>query len=375
MIGKDYHMTKHSIKETPSSSSIDRPWIKWLKNRPEFVKYLYYRIHEVPGRADLDTSDLSASDIIGILQEDSSVFSSIIFRMYEKIIFGTDEEKTYFQHLDDGEALAYATNITRESFNSYPNYTSHFDDMKDFIGGLPRKTSITLDEAKMMNDSILRKDRYFPASYIRVLCASRTGLDPESAANEEHQQAAYAIVLDNVGASENNPHSEWEDLNTLIATACEYDHAAMLGKVRRKDLLLNMDYLDNVLLAPRPAPTDIDEDTWHDMAEKLIAKADEIGDSSMDTFFVDGEARSISVGDVMDRAMSAFLTRDQKEVSFLETVYDFISEDRQLDTEYSSGKLDPEVFDNLRVYGPSFVRPLFDMNLDHMTGHNGPFMF
>lgn len=341
-----------------------RPWAIWIEERPEFASYLDYRVHKIPGQAGLDTSGMDADDIISILQEDSSMLSSIIIHMYNSIVIGTVVERAYFQDLDDGEALAYATNMTRAAFIRNPHDTG-LGLMDGFIGCLPKRIGITLDEAMMMNDSILSKDRFMPQSYLRVLCASRTGLEPESAVNEHHQRIAYSIILNSVNAMRNNePYSKWEDMDTLIATVCEYGHSSMLTNVRREGMTISKDYLDNVLLDARPTPADIDEDTWHGMAEKLIAGADDIGGSYVMT---NKGARLINVKEALDRSLSPFLTRNQEDLTFLETIHDFMDGDQQLDTEYCSGVLNPEVFDNLRKYGPFFARPLFDMAIDRMV--------
>lgn len=355
---------KRFAKWLPRSYNVGRPWASWLEDRPEFAKYLDYRVHKVPGRESLDTSSMDADDIIGILQEDSSMLSSIIVHMYNAIVIGTAVVRAYFQHFDDEEALAYATNMTRTAATRTTGDTD-LGLMGGFIGGLPKRIGITLDEAMMMNDSILRKDRFVPQSYLRVLCASRTGLGPESPANEEHQRTAYSIILNSMNAIRNNePYSKWEDMDTLIAAVCEYDHSSILANVMREGMTISEDYLYNVLLAARPTPTDIDEDTWRGMAEKLIAGADGIGGSYVMT---NKGARLINVKEALDRSLSSFLTRDQEDLSFLETIHDFMEGDQQLDTEYCSGVLDPEVFDNLREYGPAFARPLFDMAIDRMV--------
>lgn len=342
-------------------SSITRQWTEWLEDRPEFAKYIDYRVHKVPGRSDLDTSGMDADDIIGVLQEDRGVLSSIIVHMYTTMSVGTNHDRAYLQDLNDGEALAYATNMTRTAATRTTGDTD-LGLMGGFIGGLPKRIGITLDEAMMMNDSILRKDRFVPQSYLRVLCASRTGLGPESPTNEEHQRTAYSIILNSVEAVRyDDPSSEWEDMDTFIDTACRYGHAPMLANVGRRGLTIGRDYLDHVLLATRPSPTDIPEEAWHGMVMRLVSVADGIGCGQA---MVRKGLLFMTVREAMDRSLAQFLTRDQEELAFLETIHDFMDGDQQLDVRYVSGMLDPNVLDMLREYGPSFARPLFDMHLD-----------
>lgn len=344
-----------------SRSYNGRPWASWIEDRPDFAKYIDYRVHKVPGRSDLDTSGMDASKLIGVLQEDRGVLSSIIVHMYTTMAVGTNHDRAYLQDLNDGEALAYATNMTRTAATRTTGDTD-LGLMGGFIGGLPKRIGITLDEAMMMNDSILRKDRFVPQSYLRVLCASRTGLGPEFPANEEHQRTAYSIILNSVEAIRyNEPYSKWEDMDTLIDTACRYGHAPMLANVERKGLTIDRDYLDHVLLVPRPSPTDIPEETWHGMAMRLVSVADGIGGGQT---MVRKGLLFVTVREAMDRSLAQFLTRDQEDLAFLETIYDFMDGDQQLDVRYVSGMLDPNVLDMLREYGPSFARPLFDMRLD-----------
>ena len=338
-------------------SSITRQWTEWLEDRPEFAKYIDYRVHKVPGRSDLDTSGMDADDIISILQEDRGVLSSIIVHMYTTMAVGTNHDRAYLQGLNDGEALAYAANMTGASTRTPDNTIDLV-----LIGGLPKRIGITLDEAMMMNDSILRKDRFMPQSYLRVLCASRTGLGPESPTNEEHQRTAYSIILNSAEAVRyDDPSSEWEDLDTFIDTVCRYGHAPMLANVMRKGLTIDRDYLDHVLLATRPSPTDIPEEAWHGMVMRLVSVADGIGGGQA---MIRRGLLFMTVREAMDRSLAQFLTRDQEDLAFLETIYDFMDGDQQLDVRYVSGMLDPNVLDMLREYGPSFARPLFDMRLD-----------
>lgn len=338
-------------------SSITRQWTEWLEDRPDFAKYIDYRVHKVPGRSDLDTSGMDASKLIGVLQEDRGVLSSIIVHMYTTMAVGTNHDRAYLQDLNDGEALAYAANMTGAATRTPDNTIDLV-----LIGGLPKRIGITLDEAMMMNDSILRKDRFVPQSYLRVLCASRTGLGPEFPANEEHQRTAYSIILNSVEAIRyNEPYSKWEDMDTLIDTACRYGHAPMLANVGRRGLTIDRDYLDHVLLATRPSPTDIPEEAWHGMVMRLVSVADGIGGGQA---MVRRGLLFMTVREAMDRSLAQFLTRDQEDLAFLETIYDFMDGDQQLDVRYVSGMLDPNVLDMLREYGPSFARPLFDMRLD-----------
>ena len=69
-------------------------------------------------------------------------------------------------------------------------------------------------------------------------------------------------------------------------------------------------------------------------------------------------------------ALSVFFNRNQENIVFVETVYDFIMntlDTTDMDTvKYRPGILDMRIFDSLRTYGASFAAPFLERAYDAM---------
>lgn len=158
----------------------------------------------------------------------------------------------------------------------------------------------------------------------------------------------------------------WDNLGSFIRTVREYDHSYLFANVdllEGMDVLINKDYLDRTLLAPRPQAGDIDRSAWHDMTMRMLEKADEIHQIREDA----GNA-GITFPRIMLRALSGFINEDVEDLVFFEAVSDLLGAfDRNArNTIYHPGMLNAKPFDLLREYGAPFVKPLIEGDLERM---------
>lgn len=190
-----------------------------------------------------------------------------------------------------------------------------------------------------------------------VLCGRGHDNDP---GNEEHALVAD-VIRSNVGR--HPVPIIWDTLDSFIRTVREYDHSYLFANIdllEGMDVLINKDYLDRTLLAPRPQARDIDRNTWHDMTMRMLGKADEIHQIREDA--------GITFPRIMLRSLSEFINEDVEDLVFLEAVSDLLGGfDRNArDTIYHPGMLNAKSFDLLREYGTSFVKPLIEADLERM---------
>ena len=251
--------------------------------------------------------------------------------------------------LDDGEALAYFV------------YLSTYFNNDDLIDSKAVKhvhqPSISLDEAKYLDDR-RAKQRHVP--YIHLLCARELGGD--FASNESLDNMDFIDdLLQTIKFYRFHKfhHMVWDTEQDLVRTVVRYKNYRNLFKGHTdSDILIDRDFLDDYLLADKPDPIEIDKNTWHDMAVRLVEKLDDksdrlrIGHMNFLEF--------VSTG-----LVSCFLDRNIEDLTFMESVYDFCVS-ACLGFQYMrwvfirDGMLYPKIFDMFREYGASFARPLLE---------------
>lgn len=229
-----------------------------------------------------------------------------------------------------------------------------WDDVSAGLGKLVRIVEdLKFDDGEIDQITSLYRDRTF----FEILCSR---MEDNESNIEEHTDLAEAIYNNSKSP---NVHCVWDTLDSFIGTICKYDHAYLFDNIdllSNLDILITKDYLNGFLLAPKPAPTEIGETTWHGMAMRLIGESDKINEQSRRN----GDAAILS-GAVF-QALSGFINGNAEELVFLETVGDlFTAFDEGCGAAiYRSGMLDPKSFDLLREYGASFAKPLFELQLD-----------
>lgn len=198
------------------------------------------------------------------------------------------------------------------------------------------------------------------------LCVLCDRFDSDRSMAAYHADLASLIINSNYRCG----HQVWDTVDSLMRTVCKYDHAYMLGNGRftaNVKVTIDEDYLDSVLLAQRPSSSEIGKEAWHDMTMRLLGKADEV-DQQIRGAVTDTDGMRFS--DIMLYIMPLlFFNKDIEELVFLENVYDMMTTlgTGVRNTTYHSGMLDPAHFDLLREYGPTFVKPLIERQLDGLN--------
>ena len=276
--------------------------------------------------------------------------------LFRHIINAHDEEsrdRTAYRFMDmpDGVALAYAVECKAIESPSIKNN---------------RTPSLNADEASyyVANSSTAAYDYYRPGVYLRILCARESGDSIYS--DEVGRLSDLAFNLYRYSYRFGIHAIDWSDEDVLVKAACWYDHADMMMNIlkiasyrgiRSHCQFIDNDYLNRVLLAPRPTPIEVNENTWHDMAVQL---ANEIGRRREES----NELEEYSYSDCVVPAFHGFITDDVNELAFIETIWDFFD---STDDPYGGENLwlqepiEPKIFDYLRAYGPTFTRQLLDL--------------
>ena len=275
---------------------------------------------------------------------------------FMQFMIGTGGETEYGRKvadLDDGEALAYFVYLERSDNNLLINSKA----VKHL-----HQPSINLDEAKYVDD------RSTTAPYTHLLCARELGGDFTSNESLDNMDFIDELLQTiNYYRIHKFHHIVWDTEQDLAKTVVRYkDYRNLLKVDTDSEILIDNDFLDDYLFADKPEPIEIDRNTWHDMAVRLIEKLDDESNRIRmeHTNFLGMEHMNF-LGFVSTGLVSCFLTHNVEELAFMESVYDFCVSAR-LGLPYTkraigrNGILDPKLFDMFREYGASFARPLLE---------------
>lgn len=321
-------------------SDKDEKWNAYLQARPEFRKWFMHRMEE-ESVALLALNRLSPSELLIRITSSNKVMQSVVEGSEElshlyRMVAADDEEALQY---DDGEALAAAS--------------LDVDSIKSELEGLvnsarPYHLRLNATEADY---AVNNCDHDNLNLVLSLLCAQVDGCDPGSRTAQRHAWAIQLIIR-------YNDHLLWDSVETLINTVCKYDNAHLLSILGNKDMVIDEDYLNNVLI-PSCESSAVDENVWHDMSVRFVNLMDEEYQRIMDGNKPSVGSPNIRFYDLMMRVLPDYLTNNVDEVSFLNSVHDYIMKSRIGLFEYRPGFLKPELLDMLRAYGASFVDPLF----------------
>lgn len=312
----------------------------YLKARPELGKWYAHQSKVLNRMKDHDKARK-------FIDRHMPVMTNLILQ----VLAQNEDSSKYgrsFLDMNDGEALAYAVNCIGLTMETIRN---------------PRPPSMNAEEAlyftkhyRINEDSIANIN-----TYLKILCARVDGktFDSDEVADHAHMALANCWAPD-------IPLNFWYDEDALVQTSCKYEGMAMFKSLlededlnrKYSDRSIDCDYLNRVLLAPRPTPNEIDEAVWHSMAVRLVDETEKRRQEN--------PGDTVSFGFCMEPALLGFLNEDQNDLTFLETVYDLVeavgcSDDGRV--HHLAGRLDPEPFDMLRRYGVSFAAPLLESRL------------
>lgn len=328
----------------------ERKWDAFLMARPEFRKW--YEVHlkaALKNRANSIGPSPGFQTSIEVMDwYGENNYSIPITNLYKQAV---GLRRNYQADLDDGEVMAWIAGIQDEEKVLVPSsIISHVGTVR-----------LDFEETKFA------RSYYNDDPYLRILIARKLHEDPSSQRTEAYAKKAQNILYFIEHGGEDHAHVVWDTDSDFIRTVCHYDVATILIGVRSR-MVIDKEYLDHFLLVPRPDPIEISESSWHDMAMRFVKGLDD-GDSSLPF------SSAFPFSGLLIRVLTEeFMNKDMENMTFMETVYRLCN-DVYLETEnegtghepllYRPGLLEPRLFDMLREYGPSFVRPLIE-NAMHM---------
>lgn len=330
----------------------ERKWDAFLMARPEFRKW--YETHLKAALKNRENAIgpspgfQTSMEVMNWYGEDTC--SILITYLYKQVV---GLKRWHAQaDLDDGEVMAWIAGIKdKENVLVPSSIISH-------VG------PIRLD----FEETMFARSYYNDDPYLRILIARELHEEPGSQKTDDYAKKARNILYFIEHRGEDHPHVVWDTDSDFIRTVCHYDMATIFIGVHSR-MTINKDYLDHFLLVPRPDPIEISESSWHDMSMKFVKGLDD-GDSSLPL----SSAFPFS-GLMIKVLIEEFMNKDMESMTFMENVYRLCN-DVYLETEnegtehepllYRPGLLEPKLFDMLREYGPSFVRPLIETAMHMM---------
>ena len=316
-------------------------WTDYLKQRPELTDW--YRHCSESLREDKNGS---TNDLIELMRNcDIPDFYLDSIDLHDRVV-GLKEPCGVFD-FDDGEALAYVIGFDHSSIREM---------MMSSINHVSRPcTSIKELDNVYGKYTLLGGEPYFRAECIRA----SSHHDRDAIIDAEERAEDMFSKIDQLHGS-GLTHVRWDTDEDFFRTICEYGNKSSIFMNPCSDMVIDKDYLDHYLLAPKPGPNEVDEDAWHGMSVKYVNKLEAVAGR------YSGKGALIGLPSFMFSALlDCFLTRNIEELAFMETIHGFLA---GLLHDYwywhcRTGAFDPKVFDMLREYGPSFVGPLFESAL------------
>lgn len=316
-------------------------WTDYLKQRPELNDW--YRHCSESLREDKNGS---TNDLIELMRNcNIPYFYWDSIDLHDRVV-GLKEPGEVFD-FDDGEALAYVVGFDHPSIREL---------MMSSINHVSRPcTSIKELDNVYGKYTLLGGEPYFRAECIRA----SSHHDRDAIIDAEDRAEDMFRKIDQLHGR-GLTHVRWDTDEDFFRIICEYGGKANIFMNSCSDMVIDKDYLDHYLLAPKPSPNEVDEDAWHDMSVRYVDKLEAVAGR------YSGKGALIGLPSFMfSNLLDCFLTRNIEDLAFMETIYGFLT-DLLHDYWYwhcRTGAFDPKVFDMLREYGPSFVGPLFESAL------------
>lgn len=337
--------------------------ITWRK-RPELEKWWNYCLdHSCINSIYKKVSDDIRVNRVHLLEVQGNRFRHMAL-MHDQVLADGRTDAGRLLDLDDGKALAYALDIDQD--DSYRiMMESHAIKNVD-------PPSLNYEEALYLHNSGMGALPYINLVYARKY--------PESDGSSEQSKPFldnidsifhYLVYWEDAGLN----HTVWNTEQDLIRTVRDFrNYLDLLLLPNESPTIIDSDYLDNYLSAPKLYPKDIDGDDWHDKAVRFMSTLDE---NAKDHKRMDRIVRTWPIdflGLVFMSLSSCFLTHNIEDLTFMESVCRFCmsavkdsnANNIGIDS-YQPGKLDPKLFDLLREYGASFVKPLLESVLCDMN--------
>ena len=330
-----------------STNQSEDKWNAYLQARPEFMEWfidrMEWRMHGMEEESEELDVLLNLSPAKALIRATSSnkvaqfvEESATLSRLYRRVAADDEEVLQY----DDGEAMAAATlNV---------DYIRPV--LEDLVNSdRPCHLRLNFAEASYASYNYNYDDVYL---YLCLLCARVDKDDPDSIKTRVYARHGQSII-------KRRSHPLWDTVNTFVDTICKYDNVVMLGIVGGKDLVIDENYLNNILISDRE-PNDVGGNVWHDMSVRFVNRMNEEYQKAMDKSMTTiGISPNTEFYSLMIRVLPSFLTDNADDVVFLNSVHDYVMRSKVARARYRPGFLKPELLDMLRTYGASFIDPLF----------------
>ena len=339
---------------TGTSPDDDRAWLEYVGRRPKLAEWRSYKM--MSAKTELAEEGKPGESIIDRLRKNEPYYAF----MHDQVV-GSGDDLKWFLDMDDDNALVYAV----------LGYYGEEYGMDEFVlhtwPRIPFK-----DAEKFLNNSrkTLNSDLYF--QYFRVFCAKVMNMSIYS-----DEVVKYAMETDGffLNVKDNmNLFQGWTNLDVFIETRFRYPYINNFYyteiPLKHEDDLrtIDHDYLYQVLLKPKPDPTEISSRRWHDMSVKLVnVVKDQVLSLKMRNRPGSIEESFLST---ICSSLYCFLGGDVEEMSFFETIRNFFDTNIIFYHVNVNGKnqiqydLLVPILDYLREYGPAFATPLFERALD-----------
>jgi len=346
----------------------DQAWEEYLSRRPNLSRWWNYCLDRsyIIATYGKNVFDNMVIDPVRLLKMQGCRNYHRMALVHDQVLAdGRTDDGKRLMDLDDGEALAYALDIGHEA-----SYRLMVDSKA--IRNV-ESLSISYEEALYLHNN---KSAY-NNPYINVVCARNMSVDIDSI--DEHKPFLdevenvfhYMDYWQNAGLD----HTVWGTEEDLIRTVRDCrNYLGLLLLPNESPTIIDSDYLDNYLSAPKLYPKDIDEDVWHDKALRFVDAVDGNVKNHKKMNCIGRTWPIDFLGLAFMSLSSCFLTRNIEDLTFMDEVCRFCTaavKDSNVHTigvgSYQPGKLDSRVFDLLREYGSSFAKPLLESVLCDMS--------
>lgn len=346
--------------------TIRTPWSTYLYDRPEFMKWRDHTINEALYHLKMYEGDTGeVSDLDEVLHTVISNYrkrfhnalnNSIcglmgLVKMHED--FSDPTRKQTLLDLDDEEALANTI-----------IYIELYEDCSKLVLVNYTRPRMTAKEAEYIESCKTNATQ----AYLNVLCDRSDG---KYAKSDKHRKSlwemfSYSEMYSFLTNNHEKTHCIWDNMATMVDTYCKYDQVDLLSEAGH-DVVIDENYLNKVLLAPKPTIQELGEDDWNLFVRTLINQTVVEYDKACREYRETHSQLEYGACPIIVRSLSPIIRQyGSKGLAFAETIYDFMYSLPIENIRFRPHMLKPRLFDLYREYGMSFVTPLFMRTFDEM---------
>jgi len=161
-------------------------------------------------------------------------------------------------------------------------------------------------------------------------------------------------------------HCIWDNMDTMIDTYCKYDQVDLFSEAGH-DVVIDEDYLNKVLLAPKPTIQEMADDDWNLFVRTLINQTGVEYGKACREYRETHSQLEYGACPIIVRSLSPIIRKHGSNgLAFAESIYDLMYALPIENIRFRPHMLEPRLFDLYREYGAAFVTPLFMRTFDEM---------